>query len=86
MASMQHGRAAGAAAGASTRKEAVAISPCLQARAADTRSHRPDVPVIIATGNPDEIDAAFRLRYNVFVVTEPYGANAIVRELPATVR
>ena len=41
----------------------------------------PQVPVVIATGNPDDIDPAFRTRYRVKVVGKPYEASTVLEAL-----
>jgi DNA-binding NtrC family response regulator len=47
------------------------------------RAEYADIPVIIATGNPDEITVEFRSRYRVKVLSKPYHPGLIVRELSA---
>jgi CheY-like chemotaxis protein len=51
--------------------------------AARMRNLYPDVPVIIATGTPDDITEDFKVRYRVKVLPKPYHPALIVQELPA---
>ena len=51
--------------------------------AASMRAAYPDIPIIIATGNANDIPEEFRSLYRVTVLPKPYTAASVVRALPA---